>query len=249
LVARRDRSVSVVSDLHRHPPMTLGRLRARHAWILPVVALLFTALAIAARFNALPWDKPVFHWVISVRSAWVATLARRVSFFGSTPVVWTVSGLAALVAWRRCPRLAVAIVVVALARPLIEYGLKELVDRPRPTGARLVRGTGPSFPSGHPLAAAASWCMLPLVAALYARRRAVWWCIAVGVWVLVVLIAASRVVLGVHWPSDVVASLLLDVMGVAAVEVLVERAHRFPHRTDSADVPRAVINPCSLRAR
>jgi hypothetical protein len=71
-VARRGRAVSMVSDLHRHPPMTLARLRARHAWILPVVALVFTALGIAARFNTLPWDKPVFNCLISVRSAWTA---------------------------------------------------------------------------------------------------------------------------------------------------------------------------------
>jgi undecaprenyl-diphosphatase len=137
----------MVSDLHQHPPMTLARLRARHTWILPVAAVLVSLLAIGAYFDALPWDQPIFDWVVDVRSAWLVTLARRVSFFGSTPVVFTVSGLAALVAWRRCPRLAIAILVVALARPLLEYGLKELIDRDRPTGARLVRGTGPSFPS------------------------------------------------------------------------------------------------------
>jgi membrane-associated phospholipid phosphatase len=228
--------------------MTLARLRARHAWILPIAAVLFSLLAIGAYFDTLPWDEPIFNWVVDLRSAWLVSLARRVSFLGSTPVVITVSVVAALVAWRRCPRLAVAILVVAAARPLIEFGLKELIDRERPTGAQLVRGTGPSFPSGHPLATAASWCMLPLVAALYVRSRAVWWSIAIGVWVLAVLVAASRVILGVHWPSDVVASLLLVVMGVAAVELIVERAHIFPRRADAPDEPPAVFKPCSLRA-
>src|SRR6478672_5080497 len=98
----------MVSDLHRHPPMTLARLRARHAWILPVAAVAFVLLAIGAYFDRLPWDEPIFNWVVDVRSAWLVTLARRVSFFGSTPVVFTVSIVAALVAARRCPRLAVA---------------------------------------------------------------------------------------------------------------------------------------------
>ena len=80
---------------------------------------------------------------------------------------------------------------------------------------------GHSFPSGHPLATAASWCMLPLVVALYTRRRVVWWSVAIGVWTLAVLVAVSRVWLGVHWASDVVAGLALAVLGIALVERLI----------------------------
>ena len=140
---------------------------------------------------------------------------RRVSFLGSTPVVLTVSAVAAILASRRCPRLAIAIVVIALARPLAEWTLKELVSRDRPIGDRMVRGEGYSFPSGHPLATAASWGVLPLVVALYTKRRLVWWAVAVGVWTMAVLVALSRVWLGVHWASDVVAGLVLAVLGVA----------------------------------
>jgi undecaprenyl-diphosphatase len=88
-----------------------------------------------------------------------------------------------------------------------------------------VDGTGPSFPSGHPLATAASWGLLPLVAGLYVRRRWVWWTIAVSVWVLAVLVAASRVWLAVHWTSDVVAALALAVLGVAGAERFIAATH------------------------
>jgi membrane-associated phospholipid phosphatase len=236
-----------MTDLHQHPPMTMARVHARHAWILPVTAVLFVLLALGAAFDALPWDKPVFDAVVDARTPWLETLARRVSFFGSTPVVLTVAGIAALLAWRRCPRLALAIVLIVAARPIAEWALKELINRDRPVGARLVRGTGPSFPSGHPLATAASWGLLPLVAALYTKRRAVWWSIAIGVWSLAVLIAASRVVLGVHWPSDVVGSLLLAVIGVAAAERFVEATHSFGDR--GPDEENHSLNRCVLFRR
>jgi hypothetical protein len=89
-------------DLHQHPPMTLRRLRARYGWILPLTAVLFVLLAVGARFDTLPWDAPIFDAVVDARTPWLVSLARRVSFLGSTPVVLTVAALAALLAWRRC---------------------------------------------------------------------------------------------------------------------------------------------------
>ena len=64
--------------------------------------------------------------------------------------------------------------------------------------------------------------MLPLVVALYTRRRVLWWSVAIGVWTLAVLVAISRVWLGVHWASDVVAGLALAVLGIALVERLIQ---------------------------
>jgi undecaprenyl-diphosphatase len=151
--------------------------------------------------------------------------------------VLTVAGLAALASVKRCPRLALAIVVIALCRPLAEFALKEIVSRPRPEASeRLVRGVGYSFPSGHPLATAASWGLLPLVLALYTRRRAVWWASAIAVWSLALLISMSRVWLGVHYTSDVVAALVLSVLGVA----LAERAIGATHRTECKHARRSV---------
>ena len=75
-----------------------------------------------------------------------------------------------------------------------------------------------------------------------------WWTIAIGVWVIAVLVAASRVVLGVHWPTDVVASLLLAVIGVAAAERFVEATHSFGRRGGNGpDGLDPSFNRCSLR--
>ena len=215
-----------MTDLHLRPPITLAEIHRRWGWLLPSVTVLFVLLAIGAATNRLPWDETVNDWVLDNRSGWRDTIALRVSWFGSTFVVLTVSTIAAGLAARRCPSLAVAILVLALARPVSEFLLKELVDRPRPVDGRLVRGRGPSFPSGHPYAAAASWGVVPLVIALYTRRVSVWWWSMAAVWTLAVLVAASRVWLGVHWVSDVVAGLLLAILGVAVAERVIKNTHR-----------------------
>jgi undecaprenyl-diphosphatase len=214
-----------VRALHVDPPTTLAQACTRQPWILPAAVGVFAVLAMGAALDTLPWDRAITSWVVDARTPWADDVFRQVSFLGSTRVVLGVAAVAAMASWRRCPRLAIAIVVIALARPLAEWALKELIDRPRPMGDRMVDGTGPSFPSGHPLATAASWGLLPLVAGLYVRRRWVWWTIAVSVWVLAVLVAASRVWLAVHWTSDVVAALALAVLGVAGAERLIAATH------------------------
>jgi undecaprenyl-diphosphatase len=214
-----------MANLHFDPPMTVARVHAAHRWILPTAAVTFVALALGAAAGWLAWDEPITRWVVHARTPWLNDLFRRISILGSTPVVLTVSTAAAAVAWRRCPRLALAIIVIALARPLAEWALKELVSRDRPTGDRLVGGLGYSFPSGHPMAAAASWGVLPLVVALYTARRRLWWSVAIGVWVVAVLVAISRVWLGVHWTSDVIAGLLLALLGVAGAERAISARH------------------------
>jgi membrane-associated phospholipid phosphatase len=214
-----------VTDLHLDPPMTMGRVHAVQGWILPVAAVVFVALAIGAMAGWLFWDEPITRWVVDARTSGLDAFFRRVSSMGSTRVVIVVSVLAALAAWRRCPRLAIAIVVVALTRPFAEAVIKELVSRDRPIGDRLVNGEGFSFPSGHPLATAASWGMLPLVVALYTRRRWLWWAVATAVWTLALFVAASRVYLGVHFTSDVFAGLVLAVLGVAGAERFITATH------------------------
>ena len=206
------------------PPWTMGHLHARHRWVIGAAMIVFMALAFGAAYGFLPWDAPITRAVVAARTPANVRFFRDVSFLGSTKVVVIVSVLAALVALPRSARLAGAIVVIAISRPIVEWSLKELVGRPRPPFAdRILVGVGPSFPSGHPLATAASWCLIPLVVELYVQRKEIWWASVVFVWTLAVLVGASRVWLGMHWFSDVVGALTLAVLGVAAAERAMDR--------------------------
>ena len=212
-------------DRDHRSPYSMGEFHARYPWVLPVGVIVVALLALGATFEWLFWDEPITHFLVGHRTDALNGVFKRVSWFGSTKVVFVVAGVAALAAWRRCPRLALAIVIIALARPLTEHLLKELVDRPRPQGDQLVPGNGPSFPSGHPLATAASWGLVPLVVGLYTAKRWIWWAVAASVWALALVVAFSRVWLGVHYASDVVASLLLAVVGVLGAERFIEAVH------------------------
>lgn len=86
--------------------------------------------------------------------------------------------------------------------------IKWIVGRTRPNIDRLTGFSGPSFPSGHAAAAAASFAAFALLAGVgrSSRTKAALAAIAVA---LAVGIAATRVFLGVHWLTDVLAGLAL----------------------------------------
>jgi undecaprenyl-diphosphatase len=104
--------------------------------------------------------------------------------------------------------LVVPIAVSALGATLATHVVKSLVDRPRPAVAQIA-ATGSSFPSGHSSEAMAFYGAAAVVAAWLIpsgfRRVAV----VASAALLVLAIAFSRLALGVHYPSDVLAGLLL----------------------------------------
>jgi undecaprenyl-diphosphatase len=177
----------------------------------------------------LVWDPPVTDMFISLRSPLLDRVALWISRLGSTPVVITGGVVGVALAARRWPTVALVMLVTVAARPPFEWLLKEAVARPRPSGARLVAGTGFAYPSGHVLAAAATWGFVPVIAGLYLKRRWVLWALTTLAWSLIGLIAWSRVWLGVHWASDVIGGLAIAFVALSMAEIVLDRHHSDRH--------------------
>lgn len=152
-------------------------------------------------------DKRVASWVARELPAWVEALARPLSWAGGWLGI-TVVGAATVVALlRRHEPIDAAFLAATFAGgQLIANGLKLVYDRPRPTyGSAVDLPQSAAFPSGH--AAAATACVGALAVLAVERlegprqRATVWVCAAA----LAAGIGLSRIALGVHWLSDVVA--------------------------------------------
>ena len=92
---------------------------------------------------------------------------------------------------------------------LVGWVLKLLVGRDRPEIVpHLMHAGGQSFPSGHSFGAATVYVAIALAFATYSARRSVRWTIVGGALVLSAAVAWSRVWLGVHFPTDVIAGWL-----------------------------------------
>lgn len=217
------------ADLHYSPPMTLRRIWGGRPWVLAGAVLLAVLLGVGAAIGGgrlLVWDQPITDAVVRLRCPGVDRVALWVSRLGSTPVVLA-AGLAGIaLAARRCRSVALVMLVTVAIRPPFEWLIKEIVAQPRPSGARLVPGTGFAYPSGHVLAAAATWGFVPAIAGLYVTRRWVWWTLTGMAYSVIVLIAWCRVWLGVHWTSDVVGSLAIAFVALTAAEAALDRHQR-----------------------
>lgn len=139
--------------------------------------------------------------------AWLAVAMRDISSFASTTVLLLV--MAALVAYffaaRRRERAVWVLLVLGVGQMLTSL-LKLAVDRPRPDlVSHLVEVATLSFPSGHAMGAAMTCGVLALMAAQGTPIRAARICLFCLAFIFTILVGFSRVYLGVHWPSDVLA--------------------------------------------
>lgn len=92
---------------------------------------------------------------------------------------------------------------------MVEYGLKVMVGRPRPTIVpHLMEAGGNSFPSGHSFNSAVVYIAMALAYAAISPRRSIRWTIIASAMLLTLLVALSRVWLGVHYPTDAIAGWL-----------------------------------------
>jgi membrane-associated phospholipid phosphatase len=147
------------------------------------------------------------------------TAMKTLSTIGSAPVYLALFTLVA--AWltaRRLPRLALFVVVAMLGSWLLNSLVKLAVDRARPVlPDPVAHAGGMSFPSGHAQSATVATSVLLLVFLPLLRGRPAARRIAVGAAAAMVLaIGFSRVALGVHYVSDVLAGYVLGAAWVAA---------------------------------
>ena len=131
------------------------------------------------------------------------------------PVVDVIIAIVAIVLWRRKETLLLWSWLAAnLGGKAIEYVLKTTVHRTRPQfgNVYLLLRHSYSFPSGHAMGASVCYLMLAyLIASREKTTRSVAIAVFVGAVGLILLVAYSRLYLGVHYPSDVLGGIAVGV--------------------------------------
>ena len=172
--------------------------------------LVLGLLAYLMRTNAqlVSVDNSVGQWEFDHKTHLSTQALQRVTDLASTYAVVIVIVVVAIAELVRIPNkwVPVFLVSVVVGEIVLVQTIKQALDRVRPSFNPAAATLGPSFPSGHSATAAALYAAVALV---LARRRAprTRALIAGAAAAVAVAVACSRVMLGVHWLSDVIAGL------------------------------------------
>lgn len=218
-------------DLRRATPSRAGVLTAVVATLLASLAALTITAATGAGLGSLDRSL-VREGVAAARDSDVLSSGAHLlaDGFGTTGTTIVIAVLAGLALWRTERRIAVWLLLSGFLVIIGNHTFKALIQRPRPDEVTPLDPIGGwSFPSGHAANAgliATALVLLTIVLTGRGLKRRV----LITVWVLLALsIAISRVLLGVHYPSDVSAGLIVGTVATLVLWlVIVQDETRVP---------------------
>ncbi len=149
-------------------------------------------------------------FVETLRSDTLTPFMEAFTSLASVVVLAVMAAVIAALAPGKAPGWCVAVNLVCVV--VLNTVLKVIVQRPRPAGFRLISESGYSFPSGHSMVAMAFFGLLIWMVWRYHRRDAmrVVWCVCFGL--VIAMVGISRIYLGVHYASDVLAGFCVSLI-------------------------------------
>lgn len=180
-------------------------------WIGAVLLLAyFGGLAVTMKKDGpTAFDESVGSWIRGMRTDGLTVVFKALSPLVSTTVIAVLLvAFAALFVFGFKKRLEPLLLIVNLAVAFGLYkGLKSVFERPRPSADALIEATGSSFPSGNALMSASFYGLVAILLVRHWKKRkpGLAWTIAAAGILLIALIGVSRIYLGVHYPSDILA--------------------------------------------
>ena len=179
-----------------------------------------------------PFDEAVLRWMERHQTEWLQRLMLEVTVLGTWIVVLSIVGVAGLFLWLTQHKYSALLLLVSTAGGIgLNNILKIGFGRPRPQvfdwGEHV---TTSSFPSGHAMSAAVVFITVAYLAARLQKTHIARLATLVVAGFIVACICFSRMYLGVHYPSDVLAGVIIGLAWASFCMATLEAIQRFAKR-------------------
>ncbi|ARD49682.1 hypothetical protein SporoP37_08610 [Sporosarcina sp. P37] len=204
-------------------------LRLLSVWIICTIFTgLFAFIARAIHLHTInSFDEPIIDFVQGAEAPWLTSVMKMFTTIGSTSAVAFISLMAlGLLLWKKHRAQAMLFIAVIAGTGILNQVLKFIFKRQRPDFNRLIEIGGYSFPSGHTMMAFSLYTILAYIVwrnLMHSWTRVV---IPLAAGVMIVMIAVSRIYLGVHFPSDIVGGVLASALWLIASIAMYQRFQR-----------------------
>jgi membrane-associated phospholipid phosphatase len=176
--------------------------------ICAVIASLFVFLKLAYKIidnETVFFDSSIINFMYSLRSPEMTALMKGITFLGGEIFLGTATAITILILFKKHKNDALNFIFILLFGIGLNLFLKDLFQRPRPDFMPLIHEATYSFPSGHAMNSFVFYMTLSYFIFHETRRKMLSILFASVSAIIVLLIGISRIYLGVHYPSDVIA--------------------------------------------
>ena len=243
-----DNACRTVQKANRTQPAP--QIILRHTVVGVILSVVFT-VAFAQLFDFVqdhgkkvtPFDRSILYFMYGHRTHFLTVAATFLAHMGSPPVIAGLALASAIVGifWHKVRGAAWTLPIAIIGAGVIIQGVKLVIKRPRPSFfAPLLHESGFSFPSGHSLIAMVVYGLLGYFALHLCRNAGARLAIRILTVLVVVFIGVSRVYVGVHYPTDVLAGWIAGIPWLIACLGLHEvLARRWPSSGEPVLTPQA----------
>ena len=186
-------------------------IRNNYQWLICFISLILFLVITENVFNneIMKADTIGYNIVSNLISDKLTPLVKVVTWFGSATCLILLTVILFIIIKNKKAGLLIGTNLVIIS--ILNQTLKSLLQRPRPTGFRIINETGYSFPSGHSMISMAFYGFLIYLIFKNVKNKCLKFTLIISLFILIISIGLSRIYLGVHYTSDVFAGFLLSI--------------------------------------
>lgn len=195
--------------------------------LLVIAVIIFSNFTIAVKNGApLKFDQAVSSFFTKIFTEYSYPFFKLLNIIGSSIGIGLTALIAVAIIWmKNSDYVGMSVLAITVATgSLLNKAAKNLIARPRPETEHLVYVKSLSFPSGHAMMSTILYLLIAYFIAKNSYKQIEKWLLLLIVFIIILLMGISRIVLQVHYPSDVVAGFTLGIIwafiGVFMYEIL-----------------------------